>query len=116
MLLIALLLIVCLSLLLKLVWATRSLVTQYCTTMALDVSMWILILNLVLAQHLGILNMSWMPCSCLATPSCSLFHHLQVINLIIMVDLDLRLGCLLLLNLWLWLRFLLLHQLLGWAH
>src|SRR6185437_2532864 len=84
--------------------------------MALDVSMWILLLNLVLAQLLGILNVSWMPCSCLATPSCSLFHHLQVINLIIMVDLDLRLGYLLLLNLWFWLRFLLLHQLLGGAY
>ena len=82
------------------------------TLEALDVSMDFLLFS-ILAHHLGILIKHWMPCS--STPSCLLLLLHQVTT-IFMVDLDLFLGCLFLLNLWLWLRlFLLLHQLLGWA-
>ena len=108
-LLIALPLMDCLILLLKIGRTLRGKVSHISTLEALDVS-----IIFILAHHLGILSLHWMPC--LSTPSCFLILHHQVTT-IFMIDLDLLLGCLLLLNLWLWLRLhLLLHQLLGWAH
>jgi hypothetical protein len=88
-------------------------VSHISTLEALDVSIDFLLI-LILVHHLGILSLHWMPC--LSTPSCFLLIHHQVTT-IFMVDLVLCLGLLFLLNLWLWLRlYLLLHQLLGWAH
>jgi len=111
-LLIALPLMSCLSLLLKLGPTLRGKVSRVSTLEALDVSQ-ISFLVLILSHHLGILDLHWMPCS--SSPSCFLLHHYQVIT--IMVGLDLSLGCLFLLNLWLLLRLhMMLHQLLGWAH
>jgi hypothetical protein len=86
-------------------------VSHIFTLEALDVSIDFL-LFLILAHYLGILILHWM--ACYSTPSCLLHHH--QVTTIFMVDLDLLLGCLFLLNLWLWLRlFLLLHQFLGWT-
>jgi hypothetical protein len=65
-------------------------VSYISTLEALDVSQ-ISLLNLILAQHLGILNKSWMPCS--STPFCFLLLYHQVTT-IFMVDLDLLLGLL----------------------
>jgi len=100
----------CLSLLLKLGRTLLGKVSIILALKALDVSVSFLLV-FILAHHLGILDLHWMPCS--STTSCLLvLLHNQVIT--IMVDLDLSLGCLFLLNLWLWLRlYLLLHQLLG---
>ena len=89
-----------LSLLLKLGRTLRGKVSHTSTLQTLDVSM-IFLLIFILAHHLGILSLHWMPC--LPTPSCFLLLYHQITT-IFMVDLDLLLGCLLLLILWLWLR------------
>ena len=110
---IALPLIDCLSLLLKLGRTLRGKVSHIFILEALDVSIDFLLI-FILAHHLGILDLHWMPS--FSTPSCFLLIYHQITT-IFMVDLDLLLGCLFLLNLWLWLRlYLLLHQLLGWAN
>jgi hypothetical protein len=107
MLFIALPLMSCLRLLLKLGKTPRGKVSHIFTLEALDVSQ-ISLLILNLAYHLGILDLHWMPSS--STSSCFLLLLHQGTIIILMVDLDLRLGCGFLLNLWLWLRlFLLLH-------
>jgi hypothetical protein len=105
--LIALPLMSCLSLLLKLGRTPRDKVSHIFTFEALDVSQ-ISFLNLIFSHHLGILDLHWMPCS--TTTSCFLLHHHQVIIIIFVIDLDLSLGCDFLVKVWLWLRFfLLLH-------
>ena len=99
-LLIALPLMDCLSLLLKLGRTLRRKMSRTSTLKALDVSI-IFLLIFILAHHLGILSLHWMPC--LSTPSYFLLLYHQITT-IFMVDLDLLLVCLLSLNLWLWLR------------
>ena len=89
----------CLSLLLKLGRTLRGKVSRIFTLESLDVSIDFLLI-LCLAHHLGILSLHWMPC--LSTPSS--FVLCYQVTIIFMIDLDLLLGCLLLLNLWLWLR------------
>ena len=89
----------CLSLLLKLGRTLRGKMSHTSIFEALDVSIDFLLI-LCFAHHLGILNLHWMPC--ISTPSCFLLLCHQVTT-IFMIDLDLLLGCLLLLNLWLWL-------------
>ena len=69
-LLIALPLMSCLSLLLKLGRTLRGKVSHIFTCIALDVSQ--ISLLLIFAHHLGILIRSWMPCSCFTTSSCLL--------------------------------------------